>query len=103
MNRVQVDSQLCEGCRLCVDACPTDVFRMDEVAGIAVPTYPDDCCACLLCVEDCPTGAITIETRLASSGYRSIYDQLADVVAPGADTGEHPVTGASAPGPTDHT
>jgi NitT/TauT family transport system ATP-binding protein len=84
MSRVEVDPAVCHGCTKCLDACPTDVFRMDEVTGRSVAVYGNDCCACLLCIEDCPTGAITVNTQLNAGAFRSIYDQLdgvADVAA----------------------
>lgn len=81
--RVRVAPELCEGCRHCLDACPTDVFRFDEGRNQAVARYPDDCCACLLCLEDCPPHAITVDSRLTIRGFVSVYDQLDPEPAPG--------------------
>ena len=74
--RVRVAPDVCEGCRCCLEACPTDVFRFDDSRNQAIARYPDDCCACLLCLEDCPPGAITVDPRLTIRGFVSVYDEL---------------------------
>lgn len=53
---VVVDSEKCNGCKGCVDACPSE--------GIAVPdsvavVNADNCIDCGACVDACPSGAIT--------------------------------------------
>ena len=56
----RIDPELCNGCGICVNICPTDVFRMDKESKKAVITYPDDCMLCEFCAADCPTNAITL-------------------------------------------
>ena len=60
----RIDPELCNGCGLCVNICPTDVLRMDKKSEKAVITYPDDCMLCEFCVADCPTNAITLAPEI---------------------------------------
>jgi NAD-dependent dihydropyrimidine dehydrogenase PreA subunit len=80
--RVAIDASRCEGCRRCLDSCPTDVFTFDEERERALVTYPTDCCACLLCLQDCPTDAIWVDVHLSKGAFLSVYDQIRD------DTGQ---------------
>jgi NAD-dependent dihydropyrimidine dehydrogenase PreA subunit len=61
-----INNDLCIGCKICVEICPMDVFRMDREAKKAIVRYPEDCMLCNFCVIDCPTDAITV-TRDKSS------------------------------------
>lgn len=56
----KIDTELCNGCRICVDHCPMDVLRMDEDRKKAFIKYLRDCQSCLLCEIECPTQAITV-------------------------------------------
>ncbi len=51
-------AELCNGCGLCVEDCPMDVFVMDTATGKAQVAYGLDCWVCLLCEDICPTKAI---------------------------------------------
>jgi NAD-dependent dihydropyrimidine dehydrogenase PreA subunit len=55
----RIDRELCDGCGICVNACSSDVIRMDE-EGKAVIKYADECIVCLYCEEECPTRAISV-------------------------------------------
>ncbi len=57
----RIDNDKCNGCRICVDACPMDVIRFDEENNKAVIKYATDCICCYNCEEDCPTGAIYVD------------------------------------------
>jgi NAD-dependent dihydropyrimidine dehydrogenase PreA subunit len=58
----RIDLDLCNGCGICLDVCPPDVFRMDAEQGKAVIKYPEDCnpMLCALCELNCPTQAIYV-------------------------------------------
>ena len=60
MSIERIDPELCNGCGICVNICPMDVFRMDKKTNKAIIQYPEDCMLCEFCVLDCPTGAITV-------------------------------------------
>jgi len=54
-----VDQNLCIGCGICAEVCPTEVF---VVCGEkAVVMYPEKCRGCDICVENCPVDAIEMK------------------------------------------
>lgn len=59
---VEIDAEKCiadKGCRVCIDVCPLDVLRLNELTGKAYMAY-DECWYCMPCETDCPTGAVTV-------------------------------------------
>jgi len=56
---VIVQNEVCVGCGVCIESCPTDVLRVDN-RGKAFAAFADDCQYCFLCVFDCPVDAISI-------------------------------------------
>lgn len=62
--QVEVDDKCTHsnGCRVCVDACPVDIFS-PNVSGAAVGVTgaaEDECILCNLCVDQCPQRSIQI-------------------------------------------
>jgi len=53
----RVDSEICEGCRICIDRCPT---RAHEIVDDRVVHLPERCIGCGLCATTCPSGAATM-------------------------------------------
>jgi len=53
-----LSSEICIGCRICVDVCPEDVLRFDEKEKKAYIAYPEDCVACWVCEWFCPVKCI---------------------------------------------
>ncbi len=58
MWEVVVDEDKCAGDEECVNACPAEVYEMED--GKAKVIEPDECLGCETCVEVCPEGAITV-------------------------------------------
>jgi uncharacterized protein (DUF362 family)/NAD-dependent dihydropyrimidine dehydrogenase PreA subunit len=50
-----IDSGLCDGCRLCIPACPVDAL----VLGEELQCDRETCIRCFCCAEVCPKGALT--------------------------------------------
>jgi NAD-dependent dihydropyrimidine dehydrogenase PreA subunit len=63
-----LDEQKCNGCEICFNVCPCDVFRLSSGAPGVRIAYPEDCQTCFACELDCPEGAIYVgpmrKTRL---------------------------------------
>ena len=58
--RIEIDRELCKGCKLCVKACFEDILRFDEKEKKAVAAYPEDCLGCLACEGVCSVHAIEV-------------------------------------------
>jgi NAD-dependent dihydropyrimidine dehydrogenase PreA subunit len=66
MSIEKIDQDLCNGCGICVEICPMDVFRMDEGNNKAVIRYPEDCMLCEFCALDCPEDAVYVSPKKSS-------------------------------------
>ena len=55
-----VDEQKCNGCEICFNVCPCDVFRLSSAERGVRIAYPEDCQTCFACELDCPEGAIYV-------------------------------------------
>jgi len=74
VHYVEVDEQLCNGCVLCMKACPMKAIRLrDNVARIE-----GVCIDCMECARVCPQGAI----RGVSSADVPLGDRTGDAVCP---------------------
>lgn len=56
----KIDLDLCNGCGICFERCPTDVFRWDDKTNKPYIMYLRDCQSCLLCERECPTDAVLV-------------------------------------------
>ncbi|MEE0434882.1 MAG: ferredoxin family protein [Peptococcaceae bacterium] len=54
-----IDQEKCVGCGRCVNICPLDTIRLNDV-GKAFIAYGDDCMTCFKCERLCPAGAIFV-------------------------------------------
>lgn len=60
MNCIEVDLEICDGCKSCVKACFVNVLRWDESRRKPLVAYAEDCVHCNLCEINCPKGCITV-------------------------------------------
>lgn len=62
---ISVDVDLCKGCGICVQVCPTDVFEMDGdgTDALADPLRVSDCIDCGTCSLICPDFALEVATN----------------------------------------
>jgi NAD-dependent dihydropyrimidine dehydrogenase PreA subunit len=58
--QIEINPRACNGCGICAEICPCDVFRLQEGSKVSEAIYVADCWYCGSCERDCPTGAITV-------------------------------------------
>ena len=58
-RRLEINTDWCKGCNICVVFCPKDVLELDS-RGTAVAARIEDCIYCGECEIRCPDLAITI-------------------------------------------
>ena len=65
-GRIEVDSDRCKGCELCLAACPFDLLEMDSETinpkgyqPMRIHT-PEKCIGCAHCALMCPDAVITV-------------------------------------------
>ena len=63
--RIEIDSELCKGCRLCIPECSKNVIEIGDQFNrkgwqFAVPARNEDCIGCKRCVTVCPDVAIKL-------------------------------------------
>lgn len=66
IGTVDIDTDRCKGCDLCVIACPCDVLALapadvnDRGYHYATNINPDACIGCAACATVCPDGCIEV-------------------------------------------
>ncbi len=60
MGRVEIDNDLCNGCKLCVQACPAQVLEMSGKTSVRMIGDSAACIACGDCLPICLPDAITL-------------------------------------------
>lgn len=58
MSKAVVDTGVCTGCGVCVDACPVQAI---ELEGAVAKVDPEKCTGCTVCVDTCPVQAISMQ------------------------------------------
>ena len=70
MGRVEIDNSACNGCELCIDACPGKALQMTGEKSVGMVGDGAGCIACGDCVAICLPRAIKI-TRFQE--YDGLY------------------------------
>lgn len=73
MGRVEIDNELCIGCKLCVEICPANTLVMTDKTSVAMKGQNPSCIACSDCVPICLPKAIKV-TRFQD--YKGRYKFL---------------------------
>jgi 2-oxoglutarate ferredoxin oxidoreductase subunit delta len=66
---VEIATDRCKGCELCITACPRDVLELDPSVVNALGHHPirltdaAGCTSCALCARICPDTVFTIYAR----------------------------------------
>ncbi len=56
---LQLDENKCTGCRMCLDVCPHEVFKMNS-KHVTIQNR-DACMECGACSRNCPASAISVQ------------------------------------------
>lgn len=57
---LELDTAMCNGCRMCVTVCPHRVFTIENKK--AVMTERDNCMECGACALNCESGALKVNS-----------------------------------------
>ncbi len=58
--KIKIDKDMCNACKMCVDACFVDVFRWDDKEERPIAAYKEDCVWCFACEMACPVQCIKV-------------------------------------------
>lgn len=73
MGRVEIDNDLCNGCKLCVLACPPKSLEMTGKRSVGMIGDSAPCIGCGDCIPICHPGAITLVKFMEYDGlYKHI-------------------------------
>lgn len=57
---LRLDESKCNGCGMCLDVCPHDIFKMNS-RHVTIQNR-DACMECGACSQNCPTDAIFVQS-----------------------------------------
>lgn len=66
MNKIIINRELCNGCKICFKSCFVDVIKWDAEAKKPLEAYPEDCVQCMYCELNCPQRAVKVVEDYAS-------------------------------------
>jgi len=58
--KIEIDMDMCNGCKTCVGACFIDVLRWDDEQERPIVAYQEDCVGCFACEIACPVQCIEV-------------------------------------------
>jgi len=67
VTTLQLDKELCTGCKTCLDVCPHTVFIFKNKKASIVDK--DGCMECGACVLNCEDGAIQVTPGVGCAAY----------------------------------
>jgi len=71
----RIDYRFCDGCKICYDDCPMDVFGWDDEKRMPTVAYPYECHFCGICELGCPKIAIDVELPIHAKVDVGIYPE----------------------------
>ncbi len=74
-GRVQIDAAKCNGCNMCVRACPSNVLALEQKKARMIASGAVQCMACGDCAAICPDEAITLTVSYRFSGAYETLDR----------------------------
>ena len=66
---VEIDSEKCKGCLLCVRVCPANALIVEDKKARMVSPAMNYCLSCCCCVAICPEYAITLRSTYKYTKY----------------------------------
>jgi len=74
MNKIIINRELCNGCKICFKSCFVDAISWDDERKRPVEAYPEDCVQCMLCEVNCPQNALYLNEDFPN--YRFPMDNV---------------------------
>ncbi|TFF90893.1 MAG: 4Fe-4S dicluster domain-containing protein [Promethearchaeota archaeon] len=75
----EIDTELCEGCKTCVERCQVDAIMIKKSKNLAIINL-NRCIGCGNCVTTCPTQAIRLvkkkDENLPPKDYIELYEEI---------------------------
>lgn len=70
-GRVEIDTNLCKGCAVCVANCPFEVLKLSPKVNnkgyhYSMMANPEACTGCQSCALVCPDSCITVYRQIRS-------------------------------------
>lgn len=81
---LQLDTEKCNGCRMCMIVCPHNVFSIENRK--AVISHKDLCMECGACALNCAAGALTVKSGVGCAA--GIINGLIRGTEPSCDCSE---------------
>lgn len=66
MNKIIINRELCNGCKICFKTCFVDVIKWDNEKKKPYEAYPEDCVQCMTCEVNCPQHAVKVSVDYSS-------------------------------------